>query len=416
LLLSEEQKEGLRWFLFPEEALRILRGDSNKPAPRQTKVAVAPKQYGSCSEHTPCGTDDVTPDHRKEEHTLSSVAATKVHPSTDQQREWPAQRTTATSEPTSNPEPEPEPNMELMSVGMDMHNSTTPNLPNGKSSTESLAATSTPVWKCWKPPKVILKKVYEAIKEHDMIREGDRILIGVSGGKDSLTLVQVMYYLKKNWRWLGVQFDFGCVTVDPETEAFDPSPLKVYFKALGIPYFYESQNIIQAAQSANGGVTSICSFCSRMKRGRLYSCIRREGYNVLALGQHLDDLAESFMMSAFHNGFLRTMKAAYTNDEGDIRIIRPFVNTRERDIAAFAADKELPIIPENCPACFSAPKERARMKQLLAAQEHMFPNIYNSLRSAMQPLMSITETGQEKQKGGPSSHDDGEDEMLLGCD
>ena len=110
------------------------------------------------------------------------------------------------------------------------------------------------------------------------------------------------------------------------------------------------------------------------------------------------------------------MKAAYTNDEGDIRIIRPFVNTRERDIAAFAEDKDLPIIPENCPACFSAPKERARMKQLLAAQEHMFPNIYNSLRSAMQPLMSITETGQEKQNGGSGGAGGEQDEIMLGCD
>lgn len=418
LLLSEEQKQGLRWFLFPEEALQILLGDSNKPIRKQTKVAVAPEQYGSCCEHPQYETNDVTPDYlRKEEHALSSVSASDSHAATEQPREWPAQRTTsASSESNLEPEPEPERDIELV-PGMDLHGGAAPSSPAGTSSNENIAAAaSTTVWKCWKPPKIILKKVYEAIKEHDMIREGDRILIGVSGGKDSLTLVQVMHYLKKNWRWLGVQFDFGCVTVDPETEAFDPSPLKVYFKALGIPYFYETQNIIQAAQSATGGVTSICSFCSRMKRGRLYACIRREGYNVLALGQHLDDLAESFMMSAFHNGFLRTMKAAYTNDEGDIRIIRPFVNTRERDIAAFAANKELPIIPENCPACFSAPKERARMKQLLAAQEHMFPNVYNSLRSAMQPLMSITETGQEKQKGGQSSHHDEEDEMMLGCD
>ena len=119
---------------------------------------------------------------------------------------------------------------------------------------------------------------------------------------------------------------------------------------------------------------------------------------MLALGQHLDDLAESFMMSAFHNGFLRTMKANYTNLEGDIRIIRPFVATRERDIRKFAMGVDLPIIAENCPACFSAPTERARVKQLLAAQEHLFPNIYNSLRTAMKPLMSITETGQERNR------------------
>ena len=192
---------------------------------------------------------------------------------TEQHSEWPSQRTTHTA-PEPEPEPEPEP------IGADVPSAEAGDGITAPESAEQMAEQmeeKPTVWKCWKPPKIILKKVFEAIKEHNMIQEGDRILIGVSGGKDSLTLVQVMYYLKKNWRWLGVQFDFGCVTVDPETEAFDPSPLKVYFEALGIPYFYESQNIIQAASSVTGGVSSICSFCARMKRGRLYSCIRREG-------------------------------------------------------------------------------------------------------------------------------------------
>lgn len=429
LLLSDEQQQGLRWFLFPAEALQMLRGTGSATdvsTRKLNKVAVVPKRYsnacaGACSDDATCCAAETSSPDEEQKLPAGSTSSNDANIETKQQRDWPAQRTLHASQPEPEPEPEPETEMglEAMAIG-----SSGPTDSTGSSSPDdrlaasaSVSSAPTPaVWKCWKPPKVILKKVFEAIKEHNMIREGDRILIGVSGGKDSLTLVQVMHYLKKNWRWLGVQFDFGCVTVDPETEAFDPSPLKVYFKALGIPYFYEEQNIIKAAQSATGGVTSICSFCSRMKRGRLYACIRREGYNVLALGQHLDDLAESFMMSAFHNGFLRTMKAAYTNDEGDIRIIRPFVNTRERDIAAFAEDKDLPIIPENCPACFSAPKERARMKQLLAAQEHMFPNIYNSLRSAMQPLMSITETGQEKQKGGGGGAGGEQDEIMLGCD
>lgn len=106
----------------------------------------------------------------------------------------------------------------------------------------------------------------------------------------------------------GFSFTIGAATVDPGTEAFDPSPLKEYMKKLGVPYFYEEQCIIESAKGINPG--SICSFCSRMKRGRLYHCARREGYNVLAFGQHLDDLAESFMMSVFHNGYLKTMKAS----------------------------------------------------------------------------------------------------------
>lgn len=98
-------------------------------------------------------------------------------------------------------------------------------------------------------------------------------------------------------------------TIDPQTESYDPSPLKNYVKSLGVPYFFESQGIIETAKLVCP--TSLCSWCARMKRGTLYNCARREGYNVLALGQHLDDLAESFLMSAFHNGKLRTMKANY---------------------------------------------------------------------------------------------------------
>jgi tRNA(Ile)-lysidine synthase TilS/MesJ len=93
------------------------------------------------------------------------------------------------------------------------------------------------------------------------------------------------------------------------TNQYDPTPLIPYMKSLGVPYFFESQAIIERAKDSCA--MSICSWCSRMKRGALYAVCRREGYNVLVLGQHLDDLAESFVMSAFHNGFLRSMKANY---------------------------------------------------------------------------------------------------------
>ena len=127
--------------------------------------------------------------------------------------------------------------------------------------------------------------------------------------------------------------------------------MRDYCKKLGVQYFYESQAVIALAKKKlkNG---SICSWCSRMKRGILYSTMRREGYNVLVLAQHLDDLAESFLMSVFHNGILRTMKACYMNKEQDIRIIRPFVYVREKQLREFAKTMNLPIIDENCPACF----------------------------------------------------------------
>ena len=100
-------------------------------------------------------------------------------------------------------------------------------------------------------------------------------------------------------------------------DSFDPSPLIGYLKTLQIPYFYESQQIMERAKGSEE-VSSICSYCARMKRGIIYSCARREGYNVLAMGQHLDDLCESFLMSIFHNGMMRTMKAHYTNKSASL--------------------------------------------------------------------------------------------------
>ena len=138
--------------------------------------------------------------------------------------------------------------------------------------------------------------------------------------------------------------------------------------------------------------------------GRIYATARNHGFNVIALGQHLDDLVESFLMSTFHNGRLRTMKAAYANRERDLKIIRPFVYVREKELRQFAADARLPVIPENCPACFEAPKERHRIKQLLAQQELLFPCIYLNIKTSILPLMSIDQPFVEKKLFGKQSY------------
>lgn len=245
------------------------------------------------------------------------------------------------------------------------------------------------------PSKPILHSALSAIEEFEMIKDGDRVIACISGGKDSLSMLHLLRHHQHMQRAKGVHFDLAAATVDPMTHStFDPSPLKVYMKALGIPYFYLEDEIMERAKNTED-CKSICSYCSRMKRGMLYTCARTEGYNVLALGQHLDDLAESFVMSLLHNGLLRTMKANYLNKEGDLRIIRPLCNTRERDLAKFAAEMKLPVIPENCPACFEAPKERHRIKQLLAAQEALHKNVFRSVRCAIKPLTAIDRTGCE---------------------
>ena len=225
--------------------------------------------------------------------------------------------------------------------------------------------------------------VGEASKDFDMLHPDDRILVCVSGGKDSLTLLHVMLNIKRK---IPFKIDVGAMTVDPMSEDFDPSPLINYMKSLGVPYFFESDKILDNAKKSLQN-DSICSFCARMKRGIIYNCARREKYNVIALGQHLDDIAESFLMSVFHNGILRTMKANYLNDKGDIRIIRPLIYCREKLFKDFALKANLPVIQENCPACFQNPKERQRMKVLLAQQENLFPSLFSSLQKAMIPLM-----------------------------
>ena len=235
-----------------------------------------------------------------------------------------------------------------------------------------------------KPPKSLLRKVGRAIADYGMIRERDRILLGVSGGKDSLSLLLILRHLQS---YAPVHFELGVITVDPEVEGFDPSSLTAYYESLGLPWFYRRQPIMEEAKTRMDG-DSFCAYCARMKRGIMYNSCREQGYNVLALAQHLDDLAESFLMSAFHGGQLRTMKAHYLNDAGDIRIIRPLVYARETQTGSFAREAGLPIIPDSCPACFSAPTQREHMKQLLAAEEQQNKNLFANLLTAMRPLMT----------------------------
>ncbi|MDH5395131.1 MAG: tRNA 2-thiocytidine biosynthesis protein TtcA [Gammaproteobacteria bacterium] len=238
-----------------------------------------------------------------------------------------------------------------------------------------------------KMPKNLMRPIGKAITEFSMINEGDRVLLGLSGGKDSLTLLHALRHLQRH---APVHFSLGAITVDPEIEGFDPSTLKKYLAELNIPYFYESHDISKQAEEQMKN-DSFCSFCSRMKRGIMYSTARREGYNVLALAQHLDDLAESFLMSAFRGGQLRTMKANYTNQDGDIRIIRPMIYVRERQTTDFAKEVKLPVIPDSCPACFSMPTEREHVKQLLLKEETHNNGLFKSLKTALAPLYSVND-------------------------
>lgn len=233
------------------------------------------------------------------------------------------------------------------------------------------------------PPKSLLRPVGRAIADYRMIEEGDRILLGLSGGKDSLSLLHILRHLQ---RYAPVRFELGVITVDPMVEGFDPSALKPYIAGLRLPYFYQQEPLLERA-TQHMGKDSYCSWCSRMKRGIMYSTARRQDFNELALAQHLDDLAESFLMSAFHGGRLQTMKAHYRIDAGDLRVIRPLVYARERQTRAWSREANLPVVKDSCPACFRMPTQRAHMKALLKEEESHNTQIFGAILSTMRPLM-----------------------------
>ena len=251
------------------------------------------------------------------------------------------------------------------------------------SHTPSHSLNCAPMFEPARPPKSLLRPVGRAIADYAMIRDGDRILLGLSGGKDSLGLLQILVHLKS---YAPVRFHVGAITIDPQIAGFEPSTLKGYMAELGVEYFFESQPIQEQAEAILKK-DSFCSFCARMKRGIMYRVAREQRFGVLALAQHLDDLAESFLMSAFHEGRLGTMKPHYVVDAGDLRVIRPLAYVRERQLAAFAAASGLPVVPDSCPACFRTPTQRAHMKRLLAREEADNRHLFKTLLNTMRPLM-----------------------------
>ena len=157
-----------------------------------------------------------------------------------------------------------------------------------------------------RPPPKLMKYITQAIIQWDMIQEGDRLLLGLSGGKDSLALLHCLLEFQRK---LPIKFEIEVCTIDPMTPSFDPSPMIPYVESLGIKYHYIRDNIVERANTSgpNGGVVaSLCAFCARMKRGTLYATARKNNCNKLVLAQHLDDCAESFLMSAMHNGTIRS--------------------------------------------------------------------------------------------------------------
>nr|XP_033321546.1 uncharacterized protein LOC117217812 [Megalopta genalis] len=245
-----------------------------------------------------------------------------------------------------------------------------------------------PQWHC--PPKSVWKPAVEAIQEFDMIRDNDKVLVCLSiSGKDSLTLLHTLHQYRFYARSKGIDFQIGAAAVD--TNGQDPIGMMSYLKTMSVPYFYEDHTGKSSCDPGdNRSVDSLdangaCSFCDRTIRARLYSIAKRHNYNVLAIGQHLDDLTDGFLVSVFHGGKLKTMKAHYYIRRQDLRVIRPFVYVREKSIRQFAESKKLVASQETRPSDLAEAQNQS--KESTTQQERTYPRLSWSLRSALRPLI-----------------------------
>jgi tRNA(Ile)-lysidine synthetase-like protein len=233
--------------------------------------------------------------------------------------------------------------------------------------------------------KKIMSKLGKTNAEFNLIEEGDKILVGLSGGKDSLTMVHA---LKEQQRRAPFKFEFLAVTVSYGMgENFDQ--LIAHCKEYEIPHVIHDTNIYDLSKEKIRKNSSFCSFFSRMRRGSLYSAAEKHGCNKVALGHHMDDAAESFFMNFIYNGQMRSLAPKYRADNGLV-VIRPLIQMRERQLAAFAKDNNIPTIgDEACPAMrfdVKMPHARANTKEMLAKMEIEFPSLFTSLNAAFKNI------------------------------
>ncbi len=230
-----------------------------------------------------------------------------------------------------------------------------------------------------------MSKLGKTNAEFNLIEEGDKILVGLSGGKDSLTMVHAM---KEQQRRAPFAFEFLAVTVSyGMNENFDK--LKAHCAEYGIPHEIYDTNIYDLAEDKIRKNSSFCSFFSRMRRGSLYGAAHKYGCNKVALGHHMDDAAESFFMNFIYNGQLRTLAPKYRAENGLV-VIRPLIQMRERQLAAAALENGMPTIgDEACPSMrfdIKMPHARADMKQLLFEIEQKHPSLFVSMNAAFKNI------------------------------
>jgi len=229
--------------------------------------------------------------------------------------------------------------------------------------------------------KRLRRQVGEAIADFDLIRAGDRVMVCVSGGKDSYALLDVLLSLRAH---APLTFEIIAVNLDQRHPGYPEDVLPAYLESRGVPYRIVVQDTYRVVKRVIPEGKTMCSLCSRLRRGVLYRVAKELGATKIALGHHRDDILETFFLNLFFGGKLKAMPAKLVSDDGAHIVIRPLAYVHEDDLQEYSRLREFPIIP--CDLCGSQPTlQRKQIKELLREWEKRHPGrtetIFRSLQN-----------------------------------
>jgi tRNA 2-thiocytidine biosynthesis protein TtcA len=227
--------------------------------------------------------------------------------------------------------------------------------------------------------KRLRRQVGEAIADFGMIEEGDRVMVCLSGGKDSYGLLDVLVALREK---APVSFDLVAVNLDQKQPGFPAQVLPDYLSGLGVSFRIVEQDTYSVVKRVLPEGKTLCSLCSRLRRGVLYRVAGELGATKIALGHHRDDILATFFLNLFFGGQLKAMPPKLKSDDGRHIVIRPLAYVKEDDLAAYAAEKGFPIIP--CNLCGSQEHlQRRQVREQLRQWESQFPGRVESILRAL---------------------------------